>query len=422
LKSRHLVQEFHDHLFDLINSDAGKLFLSGSSVEDRDPRIGIRDRIAQHLPLRNRLLLETFYPTLFRELGPERREPARLLHVINTTLNIVRGSDPAMQERRAANFIITPQHSGNAQLGYRSSVEYGGPLGIGLGTAMAISGAAVSPNMGYYSSSSVTFLLALFNVRLGWWLGNPGTAGAQTFKFDAPTFGFKPLIDEAIGRTDDTHPYVYLSDGGHFENLGIYEMVRRRCKLIVVCDAGADAEFQYQDLAEAVRKIRIDLGVPISFDKISDFDKNVEYPPLPMDIDTQKTTLRDVLCAVATIHYDAVDSNQMKNDASSVNNADAGNRRDINGKLIYIKPAFPGVWAPADIRRYTLFHSPFPHQSTIDQFFTESQFEAYRSLGQFVIDKLLDGSSCNLTQVKSLGTTSWALTKGKDEIVPRETT
>ena len=134
---------------------------------------------------------------------------------------------------------------------------------------MAISGAAASPNMGYHSSTTLAFLMTLLNVRLGAWFGNPGKAGARhwptTYGCSSPRQAIRPLVDEALGLTDDTHPYVYLSDGGHFENLGLYEMVRRRCKRIVVCDAGQDEGCAFDDLGNAVRKIYVDLGVRIKW-------------------------------------------------------------------------------------------------------------------------------------------------------------
>jgi len=98
---------------------------------------------------------------------------------------------------------------------------------------MAISGAAVSSNMGYSSSPSVTLLLSLFNVRLGWWLGNPGEAGDTSYQTDGPGFAAKRLLTEAFALTTDERPHVNLSDGGHFEDLGLYEMVRRQCRFIV---------------------------------------------------------------------------------------------------------------------------------------------------------------------------------------------
>ena len=191
-----------------------------------------------------------------------------LFHVVNITLNLVSTKRLAWQERKAEPFTVSPLHCGSAYLGYRPSREYGdrpGRGGITLGTAMAISGAAVSPNMGYYSSPSVTLLLSLFNARLGWWLGNPGKAGETSYQTDGPKFAAKSLLAEIFGLTTDDRPYVYLSDGGHFEDLGLYEMVRRRCRFIVVVDAGEDADFAFGDLGNAVRKIYIDLGIRIQF-------------------------------------------------------------------------------------------------------------------------------------------------------------
>src|SRR5580700_10420619 len=75
------------------------------------------------------------------------------------------------------------------------------------------------------------------------WLGNPGQAGSKTWRKEGPTSAIASIVREAFSLTDDTSQYVYLSDGGHFENLGIYEMVRRRCRYIVVSDAGCDPKF-----------------------------------------------------------------------------------------------------------------------------------------------------------------------------------
>jgi hypothetical protein len=107
----------------------------------------------------------------------------RPFHVINTTLNLAATTKLAWQQRKAESFTVTPQFCGctNETLGYRRTEEYGNPGddGISVGTAMAISGAAVSPNMGYHSSPSIAFLLTLLNVRPGWWLGNPGPSGGR---------------------------------------------------------------------------------------------------------------------------------------------------------------------------------------------------------------------------------------------------
>ena len=290
-----------------------------------------------------------------------RGEGWRPFHIINIALNIVSSKKLAWQERKAEPFTFSPLHSGSACKAYRPSRQYGHhERGISLGTAVAISGAAASPNMGYHSAPSITFLMALLNVRLGWWLGNPGKEGEETYRHEGPSFAIRPLLSEMFGLTTDTNRYVYLSDGGHFENLGLYEMVRRRCRLIVVSDAGCDPKFEFGDLGNAVRKIALDLGVRITFqdvEKLATRSPGKERPDAPYH-------------AIGTIHYP---------------DADGGGK---NGFLLYIKPAYHGV-ENIGIRSYAAANPDFPHQSTGDQFFSESQFESYRALGFEIADELL---------------------------------
>jgi len=294
--------------------------------------------------------------------GPKRPErERRLLHVLNLTLNLVQGRELAWQNRKAESFTVTAKHCGNHRLGYRVSEDYGGVRGISLGTAVAISGAAVSPNMGNYSSPLVTFLMALFNVRLGWWLGNPGPCGNNTYNLPAPRWPTRSLIAETLGDTDDGHPYVYLSDGGHFENLGLYEMVLRRCRFILVVDGSADPECTFDNLGNAIQKVRIDTGVEIAFEG-----------RLPIHARTSEKT-GGRRCAIALIRYSAVDG---------------GESKDTDGVLIYVKAAFYGD-EPADVYNYARSHTDFPHESTADQWFSESQFESYRKLGLWTIESII---------------------------------
>lgn len=301
-----------------------------------------------------------------------------LFHIINITLNIVSTKRLAWQERKAEPFTVSPLHCGSAYLGYRPSREYGdrpGKGGITLGTAMAISGAAVSPNMGYYSSPSVTLLLSLFNVRLGWWLGNPGKAGDTSYQTDGPKFAAKSLLAETFGLTTDERPYVYLSDGGHFEDLGLYEMVRRRCRFIVVIDAGEDAAFAFEDLGNAVRKIYIGLGIRIQFQGLEALRNRPSAKVMRREVAGVGEEPRVAIPyhAVGTIDYASPDGSE----------PGCG-----NGVILYIKPAYHGTEG-AGIRSYAAAHPTFPHASTEDQWFTESQFESYRSLGLDITNDIL---------------------------------
>jgi hypothetical protein len=302
-------------------------------------------------------------------------KPYRLLHVVCMTLNLVHGKRLAWQQRRAQSFTASPLHSGTLFGGYRRTREYGGKNGISLGTAVAISGAAASSNMGYFSPSPfVTFVLTFFNARLGWWLGNPGVHGADTYFRSHPQSALSPIIDEAFGITDAEHPYVLLSDGGHFENLGLYEMVLRRCRNIVVVDGSADPEGGYSDLGSAVRKIRIDFGIPIVFPS-----------PFPILARPESETKSGAYFAVGDIHYEAVDTPP-----------DGMSSKSLTGKLIYIKPAIYNQ-EPRDIYNYAQGDKSFPHESTADQFFDEPQFESHRMLGYHILEGLLDEAASTTT-------------------------
>jgi hypothetical protein len=277
-------------------------------------------------------------------------------HLINATLNVIKSKELAWQERKAESFTMSRLHCGSWHVGYRPSDEYGkGPgKAITLGTALAISGAAANPDMGYHSSPVVGFLMTLFNVRLGWWLGNPGPCGDKTWRRAGPGFAVGPLFSEAIGNTTDRSKYVNLSDGGHFENLGLYEMVLRRCKLILVVDAAQDFEYVFADLGNAIRKIRIDLGIPIDIRVVS----------------PKKSEGTVNHCAFGTINYSVVDG-----------------RGTTEGQLIYVKPLVSGD-EPPDVSNYTAAHPEFPHETTTDQWFSESQFESYRLLGEHAVETI----------------------------------
>lgn len=279
-------------------------------------------------------------------------------HVVNMSLNLAKSRNLAWQSRKAEPFTATRLHCGSSSMGgtgnYRPSDRYGfnpqNKRAITLGTAAAISGAAVSPNMGYFTlGTPVSFLMVLFNIRLGWWLGNTGIRGDSSWEKASPDSSPKIFFDEAFGLTDDEHEYIYLSDGGHFENLGLYEMIVRRCKNIVVCDAGADPNYTFFDLGSAIHKIQEDLGIPIEFD-----EKPADKSPF----------------SIAKIRYSAFDE---------------GATEDDDGNLIYIKPTLTGE-EPIDIFQYTKQSSTFPHETTVDQMYSETQFESYRKLGVLMME------------------------------------
>jgi hypothetical protein len=250
---------------------------------------------------------------------------------------------------------MTRYRVGSCRLGYQESRHYAGNMT--LGDAITLSGAAANPNMGYVSSPLLGIVMMLFNARLGAWLPNPGEGGKGCWSRPGPTYSVRPFIDEAFGLTDDRNAWVNISDGGHFENLALYEMVLRRCAVIVVVDGSADPSFHFDDLGNAVRKIRIDMGIPIEF---------------PSGVPIRKRiTTESRHCAVGTIGYSAVDGPGAE-----------------DGTLVYIKSSLTGN-EPRDVLNYAASNRSFPHQPTSDQWFDESQFESYRRLGYHVVEEIL---------------------------------
>jgi len=309
---------------------------------------------------------------------------AALFPVVNVTLNMVEARNTAWTERKGENFTITPCNCGGGYLHRKEDIAAGVPVrgayvrtaeyagseketgpkdsgnGITLGTAITLSGAAASPSMGYHSSPATAFLMTLFNVRLGAWLPNPATASAAELRAAKPPNALLTLTRELLGLTDDQGKAVYLTDGGHFENLGIYEMIRRRCRYILVVDAGEDPTAVFEDLGNAVRKARIDLDIEIEFDP-------------PVGIGSRNKPVKPFRSfACATIRYPENDK--------------------VCGRLIYIKPCDP-PYMTMDVRAYYNGHPVFPHDPTLEQFFTESEFESYRQLGLTEITRLASDSA-----------------------------
>ena len=293
--------------------------------------------------------------------------------LVNTALNLVGGEKLAWQKRMAMSFFISPLFSGfdaamlapeseplegdtldsetipEKQRGYFPTPDY--QDGIPIGAAATISGAAASPSMGYHSSAPLAFLMTVFNVRLGRWIGNPVSVKAS---HQGPELGLPYLLFELFGMTNAERDYVYLSDGGHFENLGIYELVRRRCRFIVACDAEEDGQLQFDALGNAIEKCRTDFGINI----------RINVDPIRRTLDNPKEGRH---CAVGTINYGP---------------------DTPPGRLLYIKSSMNGD-EPTDVLRYRDQNPAFPHQSTLDQSFDETQFESYRALGYHITQEVL---------------------------------
>jgi len=274
-------------------------------------------------------------------------------HLINCALDVPASRDSRMQGRLTDFFLFSRDYCGSPLTGYCSTKEWQrlNP-DLDLGTSMAISGAAAAPQMGTGTIRNLSFWLALFNIRLGYWIRNPLAVATNG---NPP--GLPYLLSEMFGWADEKRPYLNVSDGGHVENLGVYELLRRRCKYIVAVDGEQDEKMTFQGLTTLLRLAYIDLGITI--------DIGLDALRLA------ETGLSHSHFAFCRIHYPKT----------------TRDGEESYGYLLYLKLSVTGNEGEF-IHRYRLDEPAFPHTSTANQFFTEAQFEAYRSLGEHVGDKM----------------------------------
>jgi len=303
-------------------------------------------------------------PVVLHDINPGKFAP---YHLINTTLNLPSSEVPELRDRKCAFFLFSKHWTGSATTGYRRTKEWkANGRSVDLATAMAVSGAAASSYMGLGSMPTLTALLTFLNVRLGFWIRRPHT-GRVT---ESP--GFLCLLREMVGfGMDEKSAWFNLSDGGHIENLGVYELLRRRCKFITCVDGEADPDFHFAGLLTLVRHAQIDYGIRIEPD----------VKALRPDPATGYSQTHALFCR---IHY------------PEVKYADEVVRKAETGLLLYMKLSVTGNETEL-INRYRALHPDFPHESTADQFFKEEQFEAYRQLGVHVAEGLFSPALRNYT-------------------------
>lgn len=315
-----------------------------------------------HLYYRNRLA-ETY---LRRVRSAKAEDPQPLsglnafhkgpLHLINAAVNLPASRNPELRGRNTDFFVFAQHYCGGPSCGYWPTAEWEArDKHLDLGTAMAVSGAAAAPRMGTFTSSKYTTLLAMLNVRLGYWLRTPRAA-----RIASRVPGGLYFAREILGRIHEDLPYVNLSDGGHIENMGLYELLRRRCRYMVVIDGEADPQHSFGGLLNALQMAQIDLGVRIEPD-LADLRLGIE-------------PFKQSHFAMARVHYTEDGAAQ--------------------GLLLVIKLALTGNESEL-LMQYRERNPAFPHQSTAQQLFSESQFEAYRALGEHAADAAFDSLLVN---------------------------
>lgn len=334
------------------------------------------------------------------------------LHLINVTLNETVSSAHSQlleRDRKGVPMVFAPEGlfvnattpgTPTGAFFAWSALEAAGVEGLSLGQLCAISGAAASTGMGSRTTLGGSLALCFANIRLGYWWhvdmllreseGEPRKRKA--WHFTSRLFRtFFYLGSEMRGYFTRRYSRVYLSDGGHFENSGAYELLRRRVRTIVVADNGADPGFVFEDLENLARKARIDLGFGLEVAKPTKVQHLVGSTAAALFLNGEKEDWRlraarrsapgtaaspidRAFCLLLEVHGRTVPEDD--------------NSYGVIGHIVWIKPRLcEGV--SADVTGYATAHSAFPHETTGDQFFDEAQWESYRRLGFFMMEELL---------------------------------
>jgi hypothetical protein len=353
-----------------------------------------RDRLGSAFLVRRRILNQRIeddveLDDVFRltEIN-SKQAPYQLL---NTALNVPGSSFANRRGRNADFFLFSRRFIGSEATGYVETEKAELAVdGLDVGTAMAISGAAAAPNMGMASIRPLSPTIALLNFRLGRWVRHPHDIAERVTRLKRENKqqethlrripGPRYLLLEAFSKSGKSvtqyhkgeSGFVFLTDGGHIDNLGVYELLRRRCRLIIAIDAEADPDLMDAALVQVERFARIDMNITI----------RMNWKPIGVRTRTASTEiLNNELKAEPGPHV-------------SVGLIDyppspGGAAREV-GVLVYIKASFSGDENDYVVA-YKASHPRFPHETTADQLFSEEQFEVYRVLGEHIARRFLDG-------------------------------
>lgn len=279
--------------------------------------------------------------------------PNKPLHLVCCAANDLSGDPLGTLHRGAESAVLSKLGFQVGDRWRRWALEGKAPT---LGDAMTASAAAFNSHMGQVSmrlGQAATFLLTALGLRLGLWIENPA---------EGHPGGKKPwghlFLRELLSWSRADARWIHLSDGAHYENLALYELVRRHCRFILLSDCGADPDRKFDDFGNAVRRVREDFGVEIRID-VSPLRPGADGKP------RQHMVAGDIV-------YPPSEPNGVAD----------------RGVLLYVKPTLTGS-EPPDVTQYARRNESFPHETTLDQFYDEAQWESYRRLGEHAAEQAL---------------------------------
>ncbi len=323
------------------------------------------------------------------------RNPYAPMHIINTCMNLT--SDPAEQlvqrDRKGKPLAVIPgglsyDKETHPLPAVNGAGETGAPLTVG--EWIAVSGASLTTGLGRSTSLGFSLLLGLANVRLGrWW---PSRIHWNALKIFDRSFraAFKTqiyLINEILGRFYGVRrEWQYLTDGGHFENTAAYELLRRErnIKVIVICDCGADPDYEFADLANLTRLVRIDFGIEL------EEDQTISRDPALTTVFGRTTEFRRRTSGTLPEHDKCAILLNVYHTNLGPMLAGTPRAETPDARIIVLKPRLL-LDSNADLCQYQATHPAFPQEPTSDQFFDESQWESYRRLGMEIAMRVFPG-------------------------------
>jgi hypothetical protein len=291
-------------------------------------------------------------------------------HLVLTSID-KRGVNPKWLDRwrirGGDSFLFSPRYCGGNAVGWYPTETNKAFSSLSLPTVVAASGAAVNPDaasagVGPQRNMLFAILMALLNLRLGIWLPNPAKYGERRYA-PAPNH-FNAGLASVLDCMSQISRFLQIADGGNFDNLGVYELLRRGVRTIVVCDATGDPDCAFEDLQNLLGRAEADFGVTITF----------EPPPLGPLMPSKEDARFPLGVAFASQPFVVGEIRYPNKDT---------------GRIYCIKPTiFAGL--RLHVLGFKGAFPAFPNDSTVDQFFNEARFEAYRELGFACVDKMLE--------------------------------
>lgn len=323
-------------------------------LNSTSPHHFYKDRLSLGFLLKQQDQGEGGAHTPLHELNKEHKSPYLL---INCALNLHHSDNLSLRDRNSDFFIFSKKYCGSPTTGYVCSEKlHNTDPHIDLASCMAISGAAVSSQMGRKTVHAFRLALTILNIRLGYWIPNIfPSCTKERAKITGPNQ--YRIFQEMFGiNMKEKNKFLNISDGGHIENFGTYELLRRRCKYIVAIEGSSDPKAHFQEFNNLQRLVNLDFGIKIEID-LSD-----------LTLDEHKNSRFH--SALGKVSYPR------------------GNDEYETGWILYLKLTTTGE-EPDHISDYQRRFPAFPHQTTADQYYTEEQFHAYYALGEFASEKLV---------------------------------